>query len=506
MVSNAARIHKDRLNLKCLYCRSKRGACFQCSQKKCARSYHATCAAAAGVFIDEEEVPVFGEDGTEYKEQAFEFSCRFHRTKRDRKLDGDTLEEDARIRAAAAALKQGEICQLQYHKGDIFAGLVLENRTDEQTLLLDTLPNGYATANKLTSTKLTASSDRIEVEWKWLLLPDPADCHLPKASANAIPMPSSRKAKDELNAKRHEDEKPRKDDTFMEGYTWAEFQLHEAHNKNQAKVDLAKEDQLWHYLGKKSTEARAQYTEDLSKPRHNPRGNYLDTIPKPPKPVSNVNLQRQRAHETVAAYARPFATANTMAMTSNSARQEKPYIYKPRKPVDTRLGTPGMFSTQRFTPQRFTPASSPLPQNPRPPYPQYSYGPSTGYHNPPMYSAQRVEVKAQQSYMPPTRPVQQHQWSLPAPMTRPMQSNYHAPAPGSYQNPVPAQPRPVTKPSWQVHPSIYQRYEFFQVHHNRYVFRSMKEKLSSFLSLGTRQNTAPPTLPWVALPTGTKAT
>ncbi|KAJ2955223.1 hypothetical protein NQ176_g11412 [Zarea fungicola] len=48
VVCNVNNIHKDRLELKCLFCRSKRGACFQCSQKKCARAYHATCAAAAG--------------------------------------------------------------------------------------------------------------------------------------------------------------------------------------------------------------------------------------------------------------------------------------------------------------------------------------------------------------------------------------------------------------------------------------------------------------------------
>lgn len=141
VVANVANINKDRMDLKCLFCRSKRGACFQCSQNKCARAYHATCAAAAGVFVEEAEVPVFGEDGTEYKEQAFEFSCRFHRTKRDRKLDGDALDEDPRIRDAAAALQKGDICQMQYYRGDIFAGVVVENNKSEQTLLLDVIPN-----------------------------------------------------------------------------------------------------------------------------------------------------------------------------------------------------------------------------------------------------------------------------------------------------------------------------------------------------------------------------
>ena len=142
IIYNVGGIHKDRLELKCLFCRSKKGACFQCSQQKCVRSYHSTCAAAAGVFVEDADVPVFGEDGTEYKEQAFEFSCRYHRTKRDRKYDGDLLEADERIIKAAKALQVGDICQMQYYRGDIFAGLVVENRVDEETLLVDVMPNG----------------------------------------------------------------------------------------------------------------------------------------------------------------------------------------------------------------------------------------------------------------------------------------------------------------------------------------------------------------------------
>ncbi len=142
IVTNVANIEKARLELRCMYCRSKYGACFQCSYKKCARSYHATCAAAAGVFVEEADVPVFGEDGKEYKEQAFEFTCRFHRTKRDKKLDGEALEKNSRVREAAAAFKKGATCQAQYYRGDIFAGVVVENRPDEEMLLLDVLPNG----------------------------------------------------------------------------------------------------------------------------------------------------------------------------------------------------------------------------------------------------------------------------------------------------------------------------------------------------------------------------
>lgn len=149
MIFNVAGISKDRFDLKCLFCRSKRGACFQCSRKKCARAYHATCAAAAGVFVEEQDVPVFVDDGTEFKERAFEFSCRFHRVRRDKKKDGDVLETDEGIRVAAEALQKGEICQFQHYKGEIFAGMLVENRADEHMALIDILPHGYV---PLTST------------------------------------------------------------------------------------------------------------------------------------------------------------------------------------------------------------------------------------------------------------------------------------------------------------------------------------------------------------------
>lgn len=483
VVSNAAHIHKDRLDLKCLYCRSKRGACFQCSQKKCARAYHATCAAAAGVFVEDQEVPVFGEDGKEYKEQAFEFSCRFHRTKRDRKLDGDALEADPRIQAAAAALKKGETCQLQYLKGEIFAGCVVENRADEQTLLLDILPNGYATPTKPLQLKLTPSSNRLEVEWKWLLLPHPADYNLPKASANAIPMPTSRKAKDKLKATRQQDDKPRKDDPFGEGYTWSEFHLQDVSNKDQVKIDFTKQDQIWHYLGKTSTEARAQYTEDASRPRHNPKGNFLDTIPKPPKPpkpVSTAYVQQRPMYAPVASYGSPYSALNAagavgvMPATSASARPMKPYVYKPRKPVDANVSGMGVFAAQQFSP-----AAPSTAQLTRPAYPQHPYVQNPGHQNTGQYSAQRFDVKTPQAYMPHTAAQPQHQWQqrvvAPGPVAPHRVHHIPSAAQPSQLQPAPAQPRPQARAAWQVHSSIYQKYQFFQVNHNRYVALNVQE-------------------------------
>lgn len=376
-VSNVAGIEKARLELKCLYCRSKRGACFQCSQKKCPRSYHATCAAAAGVLVEQGDVPVFDKDGIEYKEEAFEFSCRFHRSKRDRKLDGDALEDSARIKDAAAALKKGDICQMQYYRKEIFAGIVVENRTDEQTLLLDIIPNGYEirrTAMYERNVELTKCRSRVEVDWKWLLVPDPEDFHLPKASANALPMPTSRKARADINAKRSADEPPRAGDIFVEGpalgkdFTWSEFHTCEAaecNNAGQAKVDMWKDNQVWHYLGKTSTEAKAQYTEDPRKPQHNPKSNYLDSIPKPPPPP---RPQYQASYG---------ATHPAHARSQTTAKSEKPYVYKPRKPIDTSLVGP--FAAPRFNPNTATAGG----------VPPLSFGTDPRY-NPGLYTADRL--------------------------------------------------------------------------------------------------------------------
>ncbi|EAQ86808.1 hypothetical protein CHGG_08061 [Chaetomium globosum CBS 148.51] len=374
IIANVAAIDKARLELKCLYCRSKKGACFQCSQKKCPRSYHATCAAAAGVFVEEEEVPVFGEDGTEYKEQAFEFSCRFHRTKRDRKADGGALENNAQLRAAAKALKKNDICQLH---------------------------------------------DRVEVEWKWLLLPDPADFRLPKASANAIPMPTCRRAQKEINAKRAVDEAPRKDDEFAPGFTWAEFHAGEPlKNPTQIKIDFTKENQVWHYLGKTSTEAKAQYTEDPSRPRHNPKGNFLDTIPKPPPPVRMpvAHQARQLVPGTYPGYP-GYPTTNGVLSNAGTGKPQKPYVYKPRNPVGSTLGQYGaQFTSHTFSVN--TPSPSPALQQFQPSRPSQvvSRPPQPTFHNHVFHQhpQQHPEQQRMQHHMQQQSSLQVKQYQPPA--------------------------------------------------------------------------------------------
>jgi hypothetical protein len=146
-VYNVAGIDKARLELRCIYCRAKHGSVFQCSSKKCARAYHATCAAPAGVQIDTGPVPTWGEDGTEYVCEGYDFRCRFHRPKRSKAADSDSLEKNALAVEYGRALQPGEVVQALYLDGDIFAGVVVENRPDETCCIVDVLPDGCVETN-----------------------------------------------------------------------------------------------------------------------------------------------------------------------------------------------------------------------------------------------------------------------------------------------------------------------------------------------------------------------
>lgn len=146
-ICNVANIGKDRLELKCNYCRSKRGAVFQCSQKKCTRAFHATCAAAAGVQVDLGPMPTFDEEGTEYFYDGYDFRCRFHRPKKRnaKTVDVDLLEKDKFVLNYAKSLKPKDVIQFQYAGGEmyqIYGAQVVENRPGEQALLVDVLPDG----------------------------------------------------------------------------------------------------------------------------------------------------------------------------------------------------------------------------------------------------------------------------------------------------------------------------------------------------------------------------
>ena len=265
-ICNIAQIDKARLEMKCAYCRNRKGSVFQCSQKKCTRGYHATCAAQAGVLVDIGLVPVFVEDGTEYTDTGIDFRCRIHRGRRGKHVDGTVLEEVPLIKKTALKMSVGEVAQFQFLQGDIFAGIILENRKSEQTFLVELLPKG----------------ERYEVEHKWLLVFDPINSQLRVPSENAKPLPAELARKSRTTAEDpavNEGPKPKELFCDSASFRWEEFDTRKAfHNPAQIKIDLSKPKQLWFYLGKGSTEAKAQYTGDLSVRKNDPTANFLETV------------------------------------------------------------------------------------------------------------------------------------------------------------------------------------------------------------------------------------
>jgi hypothetical protein len=94
------------------------------------------------VQIDTGPVPTWGEDGTEYVCEGYDFRCRFHRPKRPKGYDSDSLEKNTVVTEYGKALKPGEVVQALYPDSEIFAGIVVENRPGEASCIVDVLPDG----------------------------------------------------------------------------------------------------------------------------------------------------------------------------------------------------------------------------------------------------------------------------------------------------------------------------------------------------------------------------
>lgn len=372
VVRNVANIGKDRLDLKCNYCRSKRGAVFQCSAKKCTRAFHATCAAAAGVQVDLGPMPTFDESGTEYYYDGYDFRCRYHRPKKRnaKKVTSDTLESDKFIMRIAKSLKPRDVVQFQYLDAEMYqmyGGLVIENRPGEGTVLVEVLPDG----------------DRVEVEWKYLLALDPTDSERPKPSANAKPLPDHLKESDaSLAITNRTDGVPQKDDPFLDPNAvqkWAEFHTAPEVIQKVAKVDIAKPERLWYYLGKTSTEARPQYTEHPANIKHNPKSNFLDTVRPVPLPIPPV-----ARHSYSASYPIQPAPSSSSPRTPTQAQirpGERILQYKPK-------AEPAVYKSPIYNPDTVKNPNSPVAHQPNVVYdhrtaaPQYSYpSHSPAYHH-----------------------------------------------------------------------------------------------------------------------------
>ncbi|KAI7218980.1 JmjC-domain-containing protein [Hortaea werneckii] len=391
-VCGIASIDRARLELKCNFCRSKRGACFQCSSKKCTRAFHATCALAAGVLIDGGLVPTFGEDGTEYIDDGYDFRCKYHRIKMPKNVNIESLENNKRINNFAKELKFNDVVQAQYVGGEVFAGLVVENRPSETSVVVDVLPDG----------------ERVEVEWKWLCVLDPVNSLRPRPSAHAKPLPEGMNKKN-VSVNNRQDGVPQQDEQFHDNpeYKWCDFynmhmpppgfssKAHQVSGKLNVKIDAP--DQLYYYLPKVSTEAKCFFTDDSGSNQIATKANFLDRMAQSSKP-SQPHTKYSAAQRQPVMAARPTPAHITHhqqqqhppGFLGNSARFEKPYTYKPKEPARPNVmwgvdpkSLAGQRSFLAEAGRRPSQSSSFMllqqQQQPPPPYPYHS---SDFVHNP----------------------------------------------------------------------------------------------------------------------------
>ena len=367
-VCGVGNIDKARLELKCNFCRSRRGACFQCSYKKCARAFHATCAVAAGVLIDAGPVPTFSEDGTEYFEEGFDFRCQYHRPKMPKNLNVDTLESSKRVFNFAKELKPNDTVQAQHVGGTTFGGLVVENRPGECSVVIDVLPDGYVSVSppNIAYGLTQCISDRVEVEWKWLCVLDPDDSQRPKPSPNALPMPQNFN-KSNFSMANRQDGVPTQDEPFHtdESYKWFDFyNMHMpppgyANNlfETAKKLVVDVEKELFHYLPEGSTDAKQFYTDKPGTKEATPRANFMERVAAVerssyPHPASKQPLAPLRANTNT-------GPRNPAPPSAGQNRSDKPYVYKPRHSASSSVNMGGTVDMQTL----YNPESS---RNPSP--------------------------------------------------------------------------------------------------------------------------------------------
>ncbi|OAT07514.1 jumonji family transcription factor [Blastomyces gilchristii SLH14081] len=273
VVCDVDKVPKARLGLKCLFCREINGACFQCMHGKCTRAYHPTCALLAGVQVEYGAVAVMADDGLEYSVPGVDLKCKYHRPKKYAYMQGETLDLDPKLTQVARNIQAGELVQFQADK-EINGAVVLENRPVERSVLVKVLPRG----------------DVMELPYRFLLIVKKSS--FPPLPAGIKPLPShlARKpdAKKDLTSSLPSPGTPFGDARFV--YQWGEFiSAKPPFNSSSTKVDLSKPEQIWYYLGKSSTECRAQYTENPDKLSHNPRSNFLESVKSLNAPVATTH-------------------------------------------------------------------------------------------------------------------------------------------------------------------------------------------------------------------------
>lgn len=334
-------ISKARLDLRCHECKQKKGSCFQCSSAKCTRAYHATCAMYAGVQVDKGEIAVWHE-GKEYRDIGFDWRCKLHRTVKRTRITSElsTMNHatswlsNRELHEHIIALMPGDVIQWQAFHGDEIQAGVLTSPYDpgQNSLLVSLLPDQKAVR---------------EVDPAWILFVDSSTSILQRPSANALDLPEELQGKT-AQVEGSTEKKPSEGDPFLEDpkLEWAEFVVEPPpHNKWQKNVELAKEKQIFYYLGKTSTDTKAQYTADPAKPIYDPTCNFLGAaepsgtrMAPPPQPkrqslaatyplisfaTRNSSIQNMRNYPAIQNAAIPNSGSATNADSTNDPAREK---------------------------------------------------------------------------------------------------------------------------------------------------------------------------------------
>lgn len=193
------------------------------------------------------------------------------------------------------------------------------------------------------------------MEYKWLLVFDTIHSQLPVPSENAKPLPAHLAQKSRTTAEDPSNDDPKADEPFGDPHSkfiWSEFNTCKPFkNSDQVKIDLSKPKQLWFYLGRTSTEAKAQYTGDPAVSHNNLEANFLESVRAASAAVAvsaqrrsfpasypsgvnihAVNAARAKAHVQQAAkiQVKPPVTKERPYNGKYAILDSTPYVYKPK--------------------------------------------------------------------------------------------------------------------------------------------------------------------------------
>lgn len=114
--------------------------------------------------------------------------------------------------------------------------------------------------------------------------------------------------------------------------TWAEFECTEPPvNLVTAKFDFSQPEKLWYYLGKTSTDSKAQYTDNPQVPVHNPRSqflNFLKTIQAPTLPTYQPHHRYRPTINPLGQTSSSSSTARLPAFTTQASSSGLPDHHK----------------------------------------------------------------------------------------------------------------------------------------------------------------------------------